>query len=569
MSKTLLLADDSVVIQKLVGLSFANEDMEVVTTDNGDDAITRARQIVPDVILADVVMPGKSGYEVCAAIKQDPNLAHVPVLLLTGTFEAFDEVRATEVGATGHITKPFEAHALVQRVSQVLNAAVPKTIRIDDDIDADDADAELLEADENYDFFDADINTLEDGEDSASTLSHFNSADLTPSIGVAQELDTQAGGLARGASAPRNDARSAVRPETPAPLSPSAGDPLIGFEDDFGFNEPPIVSLRRTPRAIDLDSALHAGSAEPSATIVAGVDDTNATTSPNVALRRMSHDEFEALKVHSPRAAIDQNVATRSSPAHTLATSFTKRADSGLISRQADATIVANLDVDLAETPSGTSPPKATTLDLGPSNRSADELDFAFDVSEQALVRDLADPLGDSFASLMDISESQILGGSTEEEAPGDDSADLDPHREHHSAEFFAAGYDVSSSDLATALPTNQRPTPVSDQDVFGIGLDESDSDGGRAQPAEDDLELAAPMRTITTRERVADLSPMLEQRIQETLEKVAWEAFSDLSESIVKQVMDRVEKIAWEVIPQMAETLVTEEIRKMKGEKD
>jgi CheY-like chemotaxis protein len=78
MPKTLLLADDSVVIQKLVGLSFANEDIELVTTDNGDDALTRAREITPDLVLADVVMPGKNGYEVCAAIKGDPQLSHVP-----------------------------------------------------------------------------------------------------------------------------------------------------------------------------------------------------------------------------------------------------------------------------------------------------------------------------------------------------------------------------------------------------------------------------------------------------------------------------------------------------------
>ena len=101
MSKTLLLADDSVVIQKLVGLSFANEDVEIVTTDNGDDAVLKAREIVPDVVLADVVMPGKSGYEVCEAIKQDPALAHIPVILLTGTFEAFDEARAAAAGADG------------------------------------------------------------------------------------------------------------------------------------------------------------------------------------------------------------------------------------------------------------------------------------------------------------------------------------------------------------------------------------------------------------------------------------------------------------------------------------
>ena len=125
MSKTLLLADDSVVIQKLVGLSFANEDVEIVSTDNGDDAVIKARELRPDVILADVVMPGKSGYEVCEAIKQDSTLAHIPVLLLTGTFEAFDESRASGVGADGHITKPFEAQALVERVKNVIKNARP------------------------------------------------------------------------------------------------------------------------------------------------------------------------------------------------------------------------------------------------------------------------------------------------------------------------------------------------------------------------------------------------------------------------------------------------------------
>jgi CheY-like chemotaxis protein len=125
MPKSLLLADDSVTIQKVVGISFANEDIEITTVDNGRDAVAKARAIRPDIILADVVMPGMSGYEVCETIKADPNLRHVPVLLLTGTFEAFDQARATAVGAAGHVAKPFEAQTLVDRVKQLLAAAPP------------------------------------------------------------------------------------------------------------------------------------------------------------------------------------------------------------------------------------------------------------------------------------------------------------------------------------------------------------------------------------------------------------------------------------------------------------
>jgi CheY-like chemotaxis protein len=120
MPKTLLLADDSVTIQKVVGITFANEDIELVTVDNGNDALSRAKQIVPDLILADIGMPGMDGYELCATIRRYPALAHVPVLLLTGTFESYDEARAKSVGASGHISKPFEAQALVDRVWALL-----------------------------------------------------------------------------------------------------------------------------------------------------------------------------------------------------------------------------------------------------------------------------------------------------------------------------------------------------------------------------------------------------------------------------------------------------------------
>ena len=122
MSKRLLLADDSITIQKVVQITFAHEDYDLTVTDNGDAALVKAREIAPQLVLADVYMPGKNGYELCAAIKQDPALRQVPVLLLAGSFEPFDEAKARAVGADAWIEKPFESQALIDKVATLLNA---------------------------------------------------------------------------------------------------------------------------------------------------------------------------------------------------------------------------------------------------------------------------------------------------------------------------------------------------------------------------------------------------------------------------------------------------------------
>lgn len=120
MSKRLLLADDSVTIQKVIGITFANEDYQLDIVDNGDSALEHARDQRPDLVLADVYMPGKNGYELCAAIKQDSELAAVPVILLTGTFEPFDEDKARQAGADTWISKPFESQYLIDQVEELL-----------------------------------------------------------------------------------------------------------------------------------------------------------------------------------------------------------------------------------------------------------------------------------------------------------------------------------------------------------------------------------------------------------------------------------------------------------------
>src|SRR5512133_1741414 len=125
MPKTLLVADDSVTIRKVVAITFANDDYKVIAVDNGDDAIAKARELKPDIVLADVVMPKKTGYEVCEALKKDPALAKIPVVLLAGTSEPFDEARSRAVGAIGHLMKPFESQALINKVHEVVEGHAP------------------------------------------------------------------------------------------------------------------------------------------------------------------------------------------------------------------------------------------------------------------------------------------------------------------------------------------------------------------------------------------------------------------------------------------------------------
>ena len=120
MSNKLLLADDSITIQKVVGIIFANEDYQLSVVDNGNVVLEKARETQPDIILIDALMPGKTGYEVCAEVRRDPTLKNTPLLLLTGAFEPFDEDKAKSSGADDYISKPFESQHLIDKVKKLI-----------------------------------------------------------------------------------------------------------------------------------------------------------------------------------------------------------------------------------------------------------------------------------------------------------------------------------------------------------------------------------------------------------------------------------------------------------------
>ena len=123
MGKKILLADDSITIQKVIELTFSDEDFEVVTVGNGRLAMERLQDVRPDLVLCDIIMPEKDGYEVCEYVKRTPGLSHIPVLLLTGAFEPFDQERAARVGCDGFLAKPFEPQTLIAKVKDLLARA--------------------------------------------------------------------------------------------------------------------------------------------------------------------------------------------------------------------------------------------------------------------------------------------------------------------------------------------------------------------------------------------------------------------------------------------------------------
>jgi CheY-like chemotaxis protein len=530
---TLLLADDSVLIQKLVGLSFANEDIEIITVDNGDDAVSRANECKPDIILADVVMPGKNGYEVCSAIRNNPELSAIPVLLLTGTFEAFDEARAREVGATGHITKPFEAQVLVDRVTEILEqhrqaAPVAATAPAGDD------------------FFDENIDGL--ASDASATPSP-----VEPS--AADSFAFGAGGAGSNSldrqslSSPLDDAGS----ETVAMVSGSdLGDLLDGAGGDRTVTiMPESFGNDSIEQSASIDSSPNpAPPTDPGQTIL--VDDFLDSPEPGSNLvgetsRPTITDEsggtaigslnLKGVPAPSPMDAMDPPVAV--AEPSTLATDTDALDIDGLSFASQPAMPPVDLDV-----PGGDATVLADDL-----FSSGPDLESGPDNSENALTEPTA-----SSSPLSDGLDIDFAGGSGAESSVPDNVND----------------YDVSSSDLnvdlmgessswRAGIPAGVQtaPEPIS-------MTPEADPSTPPSPPAPVRDAVGSTGGSVSTR---PEMTAEMGDRINDTLEKVAWEAFSDLSDDIVRQLMKRVEQIVWEVVPQLAETLIREEIRRLQGE--
>ena len=119
---TILAADDDVEILTLVVRQLKRMDANILEASDGEDALKIARREHPDLVVLDVMMPGMSGWEVCRAIREDPNIAETPVLMLTGIGERLNEMTSPLYGADEYIDKPFDFADLDARLKKVLEA---------------------------------------------------------------------------------------------------------------------------------------------------------------------------------------------------------------------------------------------------------------------------------------------------------------------------------------------------------------------------------------------------------------------------------------------------------------
>src|SRR5579862_3322895 len=116
MGKRILIADDSVTIQKAFAMTLVGEDFALTAARSADEGLTLARQTRPDLVIADASMPGRSGYELCAALKADAALRGIPVYILSSTHQPYDEAKGHQVGADGNVLKPWESGALIDKL---------------------------------------------------------------------------------------------------------------------------------------------------------------------------------------------------------------------------------------------------------------------------------------------------------------------------------------------------------------------------------------------------------------------------------------------------------------------
>lgn len=118
---TILVVDDDPVIQKLLQVNFAMEGYEVIVAGDGLEAIERAKEVGPDLIVLDVMMPRMNGLEAALALKADEQTSAIPIIMLSAKAQEIDQRAGRQAGVNVYMTKPFDPLELLEKAAELIN----------------------------------------------------------------------------------------------------------------------------------------------------------------------------------------------------------------------------------------------------------------------------------------------------------------------------------------------------------------------------------------------------------------------------------------------------------------
>lgn len=511
--RKLLLADDSATIQKVIDLTFSDEGLEVITVGDGRQAIEKLDEVLPDIVLADVFMPGMNGYEVCEYIKRTERFSHIPVMLLVGSFEPFDEAEARRVGADDYLTKPFQSiRTLIGKVGGLLSgggsnedATTRKLVPPPEAEKENRPETNFLER-STADTAPLPQHEREQRESEASSAREVSYKDLSMDDELIETMPGYgyAGGGSLGTTGPqdpRMTAQYSAADFAEAGISPTNEHAPAAKEEEIfdGYSTVPVVQSSPAPVASQPVASQPVASGR--ASNLASADD---------ALLDLGDLDAPRAMVEADDFILDLQDETAEQPQPSAALSF-------------DEAPAHSFETPLFETDSASSAP-AEELDA--AARTDYETETAQAQGEYAEAQVFTGEQAGAFAPVEEEAAPFAEAASVEERARVSEHRPADA--EAPTEEFYL--------DSQTA-PTERLP------DDFQMA--------GTAATATAEAEGSAPAAAETT-----TAAPTAGQQI--TLEQLSPEAIDAIARRAVELLSERVvEQIAWEVVPDLAERLI------------
>ncbi len=503
MGARILVADDSVTIQKVVELTFSREDFVLAQARSGEEAIRQAKETRPDLVLLDLLMPDMNGYDVCAALRADPALRSVPIILLAGTFESFDHQRAARAGANDFVTKPFESHVLVGKVKQLLFAKA-----------------------------------MEAGSAGAAAKSAAGAVTVTiaPGAAAARVSVPQPADIASQAEPPSSPAAPPIPAQDelwqllsdPSEPTPAAAQPS---ERSVA---PPAASSGPPPAPTQPEHALDLGTPELESIppeVLSAAEAMDELPLPE----SLSLDDLLAVGAEGPPRSLAGEPATADTDTPEPEPVF-------------DLSDVAANPLPMVEAGKGEAPALSVDDLLGPAGEDtapADTLTMelpAFDLTP--LPEADAPAMADIETAPPAVPHVEQMTGEIALQGPGDAVMDA--------VEFAPAGagtgFELETRESAPAAEALGTPVEeiVSEPAASTLAVPVADASAPVAPIEVPPPDMAA-MREAVTAQVASDLRRELSEKLLDRFEKIVWEVVPDLAEILIAKEIERIRRLAEE----------------------